>query len=476
MAEQLCRPLAILFRKSLDESVLPDGWKTGHITPIHKKGSHRLAGNYRPVSLTAVLAKILESLVRDAIVDHMTQNALFADEQHGFVPGRSCMTQLLLVMEDWTLRLENNSPFDVAYLDFKKAFDSVPHLRLINKLKSHGIEGKVLHWIQNFLSNRKQRVVVGKEKSDWADVVSGIPQGSVLGPILFVIYINDLPSVISSTAKLFADDTKVYSEIKTEADRAILQSDLQALEDWSTKWQLPFNADKCKIMHIGNNNPGYGYTMGGHPLDTISKEKDLGVHIDNQLKFHDHTATAVSKANQILAVIRSSFENLDDDMLPRLYKTLVRPHLEYGNLIWGPHYRLDQQAVERVQRRATKLVPNLKDRPYIERLQALKLPSLLHRRRRGDMIQVYKIVNNKERIETSELFSLNTSTATRGHNWKLFKPVAQKDARIHTFSVRVINNWNNLPETVVNADSVNTFKNRLDAHWMDEQYTLPTYN
>ena len=319
--------------------------------------------------------------------------------------------------------------------------------------------------------------MVGKEKSDWADVVSGIPQGSVLGPILFVIYINDLPSVISSTAKLFADDTKVYSEIKTEADRAILQSDLQALEDWSTKWQLPFNADKCKIMHIGNNNPGYGYTMGGHhSLDTISKEKDLGVHIDHQLKFHDHTATAVSKANQILAVIRSSFENLDDDMLPRLYKTLVRPHLEYGNLIWGPHYRLDQQAVERVQRRATKLVPNLKDRPYIERLQALKLPSLLHRRRRGDMIQVYKIVNNKERIETSGLFSLNTSTATRGHNWKLFKPVAQKDARIHTFSVRVINDWNNLPETVVNADSVNTFKNRLDAHWMDEQYTLPTYN
>mgnify|MGYP000403395009 CR=1 FL=1 len=314
LAAQLCEPLSILLRKSLDSGQLPDIWKMAHVVPIHKKGSRSVAGNYRPVSLTAIIAKVFESLIRDALVTHMMDNGLFADEQHGFVPGRSCMTQLLLVMEEWTKILENGTPLDVIYLDFRKAFDSVPHQRLIKKLQAYGIKGKLLDWITGFLTGRRQRVIVDGHLSDWAQVTSGIPQGSVLGPILFVIFINDMPSSITSICKLFADDAKVYRSIATDADAERMQGDLDDLEQWADTWQMGFNTDICKSMHLGATNPHHIYKMNGNDLIQVREEKDLGVKIYNQLKFHAHSALVVNKAFQILAVISKSFACLDEEI------------------------------------------------------------------------------------------------------------------------------------------------------------------
>ena len=470
LAEALSLPLSILFNKSLKEGA-HSSWKIAIISSIYKKGKRSDPGNYRPVSLTSVISKIMESIVRDAVVDHLVQNNVLNDGQHGFVPGRDCLTQLLLCLEDWTNMIENGFAFDVIYTDFAKAFDSVAHERLIKKLDAVGIKGDVLNWIRSFLTGRSQSVRVDGETSGWQKVLSGIPQGSVLGPLLFVIFINDMPDVVKkSICKLFADDCKLYNTIKTVADEE-LQTDLANLEDWSNAWQLPFNATKCKVMHFGRGNPRQTYKMNGHTLEATTQEKDLGVIIDDTLKFHVHTAAAVKKANQVLGIIKKSYCTRDADTMSTLYKAMVRPLLEYGNVIWGPHYRMDMKSVESVQRRATRLIPELHDKPYKERLEALRLPSLIYRRRRGDMIVMYKLQQGMVRINPTDLFNPIEFTKTRGHQYRVHKGKATKQQRVSSFSQRVINDWNKLPVHVVNAPTLDTFKNRLDVHWSEYHYT-----
>ena len=385
-------PLADIFRKSVQSGRLPLDWKTGSVIPIFKKGDKHLPGNYRPVSLTSLPCKVLESLIRDQLMDHLTSTGQLSGDQHGFRPRRSCMTQLLEVVEDWTKMIEDGDPVDALYLDFRKAFDSVPHERLLTKLRACGISGSIIDWIRSFLTDRRQQVIVSGHRFPWVPVTSGVPQGSVLGPTLFIIYINDMPSIINSSVKIFADDTKIYRKVTEEQDRLQLQSELDAVSDWSNKWQMPFNADKCTVLHIGNQNSEGEYTLDGLQLKKTDLEKDLGIVMDSDLKFRKQAASAVAKATQILAVIRRTFQAIDCVTLPLLFKTLVRPHLEYGGCIWGPFSKADQKAVERVQRRATKLVPELRHKPYPERLRLLDLPSLYHRRRRGDMIKTYQIL------------------------------------------------------------------------------------
>jgi hypothetical protein len=388
---------------------LPQEWKDAHVTALHKKGSKQKAENYRPISFTSVCRKIMESILRDNIVTYMLENGLFADQQHGFVPNRSCMTQLLCVMEDWTKWLDSGNCIDTIFLDFQKAFDSVPHERLLSKLTSYGIKGNIANWIQNLLTiNRQQRVIVEGEKSDWAEVLSGIPQGSVLGPTMFVIFINYLPDVVSSTVKIFADDTKIYRTINDISDNIILQEDITNLQKWSETWQLKFNANKCKVMHLGSKNIKADYTMDGNTLDKVKEENDLGVIMDDQLKFHTHISAAVSKANQIMGIFKRTFTSLDVETLPIVYKCQVRPHLEYGNIIWNPRFTADIKKIESVQRRATKTIPSLKEKPYHERLKSLNLYSMEYRRQRGDMIQTYKLLHDIDRVDKKNLFLRGT--------------------------------------------------------------------
>ena len=213
-------------------------------------------------------------------------------------------------MEIWTKFLEKGLPIDIVYTDFAKAFDRVPHQRLLRKIRNNGIIGQTLHWIKAFLTGRSQRVRVENEFSSWSQVKSGIPQGSVLGPILFVIFINDMPRIVDSFCQLFADDAKVFRSICSLEDNKKLQCDLDKLSDWAEKWQLYFNTDKCKSLHIGRANKKQVYQMNGKSLDQVVEEKDLGIIIDNELKFHPQTATSVKKANRVLGVIKKSFSHL----------------------------------------------------------------------------------------------------------------------------------------------------------------------
>ena len=272
LSEELSRPVSILFQK---ERVIPADWLRACITAIHKKGARDILSTYRPISITSALCKLFEFIIKVFIIEHLTRNNLFAEEQHGFVPNRNCITNLLTAIEDWSALIEEGKAFDLIHTDISKAFDSVLHTQLINKLKAMGITGEVLGWIKSFLTNRKQKVAVEGEMSLWTDVKSGIPQGSVLSPILFVVFINDMPNSVLGICNMFADNAKVYREINKPDDHVALQSDLDRMNEWSQIWQLPFNETKCKCMHFGSHNPNFTYAMNNHFLESTNEEKDL---------------------------------------------------------------------------------------------------------------------------------------------------------------------------------------------------------
>ena len=257
--EQICTPLAHVFNMSLQEGIVPLEWKEANIIPLFKKGSRNKSVNYRPVSLTSVICKVLETIIRDHMMDFLIKHKLINPSQHGFLKARSCLTNLLCFFEEITKWVDEGSPVDVIYLDFQKAFDKVPHQRLILKLKSHGMGNSIINWIEQWLKDRRQRVVVDGEV--WKPVLCGVPQGSVLGPILFLIYINDLEEGV--TGNKFADDTKLFRKIKEIGDKQKLQDDIDKLVKWSEKWKMLFNFGKCKCLHTGSEYTGVNYEMGG---------------------------------------------------------------------------------------------------------------------------------------------------------------------------------------------------------------------
>ena len=472
LSVSLSKPLSIIFNTSITTGSIPDSWKQGKITALFKKGKKSCAGNYRPVSLTSVVCKCIEKSVREHITEHMNWNKLFSNKQFGFISGRSTVIQLLKVLDEWTKSLDDGKSVDCIYMDFKKAFDTVPHRRLLKKLESYGINGNVLRWVKAFLSNRVQQVAVQGEVSNWLDVQSGIPQGSVLGPLLFVLYINDLPDQVHSPVYLFADDTKIFRTIKNDDDENILQQDLQKLHDWSNKWLLKFHPDKCKVMTIGKDSDR-SYILDGHKLQKASHEKDIGVTIDNQLTFDKHINEKINKANSMLSLIRRTFEHLNETNFLPLYKAMVRSHLDYASSVWSPYKMKHIDAIENIQRRATKQIPSLKNLSYEDRLKKLKLPTLTYRRLRGDMIELYKILNNVYDQNISSFLptkqSLNSRATPRGHHLQLYHPHVNKLIRQNYFSVRVIDKWNNLPPAVVEAPSLNSFKTRLDKCWSKQE-------
>ena len=462
--DQISIPLARVFNLSLKEGVVPFEWKEANIIPLFKKGSRNKSENYRPVSLTSVICKLLERLIKDHMVDFLVKHKLLNSSQHGFLKARSCLTNMLCFLEEITKWIDMGSPVDIIYLDFQKAFDKVPHQRLLLKLKAHGIGDSITDWIEQWLTDRRQRVVVDGEVSNWKSVLSGVPQGSVLGPILFLIYINDLDESITSNVLKFADDTKLFRKVNTDGDKQHLQNDLDRLVKWSEKWQMLFNFGKCKCLHTGHGNLNVNYKMGATVLGTTVKEKDLGVTISADMKVSEQCGIAASKGNQILGLIRRNITYKGKKLIIPLYKAIVRPHLEYCIQAWRPYRKKDINTLERIQRRATKMIPELRDLSYEERLKECGLTTLETRRLRGDQIEVFKILNGYENIDRNMFFSLKKDSRTRGHEVKLVKDQCRLDIRKHSFSQRTINEWNKLSTDCVTASSVNMFKNKVDTY------------
>ena len=390
--QEMLIPLLIIFNKSYDEGKIPEMWRYANVIPVYKKGLKTLALNHRPVSLTCVICKIMEKILKCRLMTELSQKKWLTDVQHGFRSKRSTTTSLLEFYEMVTETMDRGCAIDIFYFDLEKAFDTVPHEQLVAKLKTACSDCRIINWIIDYLSGRKQRVVIRGEKSQWLNVYSGVPQGSVIGPILFLIYINDLPTGIKSKINIFADDTKMASKVDTVEDEEIVNDDLEALQNWTITNGMKFNVDKCSVMHCGRLNRNIDYKLYGQKIRVTESEKDLGVIINNDMKFKDQVASAAKKANKTLGMIKRNFKYVNKEAFEVLYGTLVRPQLEYAVHLWLPYQIGLREKLERTQRRATKLVRNIKHKSYEERLSTLNLMSTLDRRDRGDMIMTYSII------------------------------------------------------------------------------------
>jgi hypothetical protein len=468
--------LAAVFTKSMEEGVVPADWRDANVSPIFKKGAKSSPSNYRPVSLTSVSCRVMESLIRDAMTSHLTANKLINKSQHGFVKDRSCVTNLLEFLEQATTVVDGGAGFDIIYLDFAKAFDKVPIKRLLKKVRAHGIRGQVLHWIESWLRGRRQRVVLNGRFSSWEDVLSGVPQGSVLGPLLFVIFINDMDDVVTQvdSLKKFADDTKLGKTVRTEKDREELQAALDQLCAWADKWGMVFNVGKCKVMHMGHQNPAFNYTMKGQVLEETMEEKDIGVMVTSNLKPSAQCARAAKTAQTVLGQISRTFHYRDRHVFLRLYQQYVRPHLEFSTPAWAPWTEADRNCLEKVQQRAIKMVSGLKSNTYEERLQELNMPTLLERRHQADMVMTHKILHEKGGLDHTTWFEKaeNGPRATRNtadpYNIKVKH--GRLDLRRNFFSIRVIEDWNRIPADTKRMDKSENFKaayRKMRANQMD---------
>ena len=471
LAGEVVKPLTMIFQRSLQETKIPSEWKCANITPLYKKGPSSNVSNYRPVNLTSVPGKLMENILRDAIVDHLEKNKLINETQHGFRKAKSCVSNLLLYWNELTDYIDKGTPVDVVYLDLQKAFDTVPHKRLIAKIKAHGIDGWILKWIHEWLSERKQRVVLNGQISQWNEVSSSVVQGSVLGPVCFSMYMNDMEINLESSTSMFADDTKIIRPIVTQKDRDTLQNDLDKLMVWTQKWQMKFNVDKCSVLHFGYNNPMFMYNMDGRNLQSKTEEKDLGVYINTSMKFNKQCAESVKKANRVIGIIKRNFMNFDRSVIIKLYKSLVRPHLDYAIPVWRPYLKKDITLLENVQRRMTKLIPNLRHKTYEERLKELKLMTLEQRHIRQDLLTFYNIINKNMNINIEGIVEIIGSQKTRGNSFKIRPKHARLEIRKNTFFERIWKTWNELPEEVVSAKTINKFKEELQrymifkGHW-----------
>lgn len=478
----IASPIHLIAEKSMIEGSLPMQWKVSNVTPIFKKGAHSEPLNYRPVSLTSVVCKAIERIVVSKLNLYLEENKIINEAQFGFQKGKSVEEQLLLTYNDITHWYDCGYPVDLILFDFAKAFDTVNHDILIQKLFKIGIRGNILDWLRSFLRGRKMSVVVAGIKSNCVPVTSGVPQGSVVGPILFIIFVNHLMSNLINKVMMFADDMKLYiklphSKLTKDMQNAYSsgQEDVNTIVRTSLSWGLKLNSSKCVILRFRRNFANMAvpveYTIEEEPITEKEAYRDLGILLDCSLKFHDHIRETVFKANGTCINLLKSTVCRTADFMVTLFVTHIRPILDFCSTVWSTGYVGDVKALENVQRRWTKKVTGLENESYGNRLRILGIFSIQGRLLRSDLVMCWKIFNGKSNIKPSDLFILASQAInTRGHKHKIFKPRPQTEVRSRFFSVRVIELWNKLSADTVNCSTLPHFKSKLAGEMEDKLY------
>jgi ribonuclease P/MRP protein subunit RPP40 len=422
--------LLIIYRTFIDLKELPVEWKHSVVTPKFKKGNPSLPSNYRPIALTCTACKILESIISAELNDFLLQHNLISRHQHGFLKRHSTSTNLLESLKDWTLSLSKTKSVIIASIDFQRAFDSISHIKLIHKLKGYGISGNLLFWLQSFLNNHSQCVRAGSALSSSCSVSSGVPQGSVVGVLLFIIYLNDITdhSDHAITTQLFADDLKIYTEISFHSSSTAFQYHLHLIYSWSVTWQLTIAYSKCNTMQLGAHfGPGDlpELRIADHHLNNVTSLIDLGEKFDNQLKFSDHIHDIINRAYQRSNLIFRCFLSKDPYSLLRVYKTYNRPILEYNSVVWSPSQICLINALEAVQRAFTKRLPSFQNLSYHERITNLQLQTLEHSRLVTDLYTCHCIINGHSALQFNDFFTNSHRSNLHGHSKKLEMPLCK---------------------------------------------------
>jgi hypothetical protein len=461
-ANGLAVPLTIMFNTFLLRGEVPDVWKIGWVRPIFKKGSRHSVENYRPVCLTSSVSKVMERIVRKQLLDFLLRHNKISADQHGFLPRRSTQTALISSFNDWHRALDAKQTVSLALIDLSRAFDSINLEKLFMKLSSSGIGGCLLQFLKSFLSGRSQKVVIGDCQSREYMTKSGIAQGTCLGPLMYIIYANDLPAALPAAVNcpMYADDSKLY----TINEKVSLQDGLDALAEWAKKWDLTINVAKTQILKIGYKDDTV-YSLNGEELVECETVTDLGITYDGQLSFKDYIDTIAKRAIARGNFILKCFATRDLQVLTKLFQTYVRPIVEYVTPIWSPANTKQIETLEKVQKSFTLRCLKRKGLlrlSYEQRLQMMDLESLESRRKLADCTFVYKIMADKVHIQKQSFFTMSTrNNVARGHKFKLIFPPIRTQKFRDSFMIRVLDEWNRLDNAVIMSNTAKSFQKKL---------------
>ena len=468
--DSIILPLTLIFEDCIAKGIFPDLWKLTNVIPTHKKESKNIVKNYRPISLLPIFAKIFERLLFNSLFFHFYEKELFTECQSGFLPGDSCVSQLLSIIHE--IQSSFDSPLEVRadFLDISKAFDKVRHPGLLFKLKSYGIEGNLLKLLENYLHNRKQRVVLNGQCSSWKNILSGVPQGSVLGPLLFLIYINDLPDGIYSPCKIFADDTSIFSKVHNkQLSQTNLNNDLRNITEWVFQWKMQFNPDPNKQaneVYFTRKTTSHDYLsirFNCNPVQQCSSQKHLELILDKQLNFNEHIDKKIKVCIKLIGTIKCLSSVLPRKSLLTIYKSFVRPHLDYGDILYdNPANKNLVNFIEKVQYKACLDITGAIQGTSRESLyQELGLESLRFRRWYRKMIFFYRIVNElapkylTDIIPTTNNRHYSTRSQTNSETNQFY---TRTEIFKNSFFPFCIKEWNKLDVNIRSLSSLSKFK------------------
>lgn len=461
-AEWVSKYLVIMFRASIEHAALPSDWKTAKVIPVHKGGDSNLASNFRPISLTSTTCKLMEHIIFTHIASYLDKHNLIYKKQHGFRKSLSTTTQLIELTHDLAETINERGQTDVVFLDFSKAFDKVSHPKLIVKLSNVLKNSQITDWITAYLTNRTQYVHYKKVDSSKLLVTSGVPQGSVLGPLLFLVFINDIADNIDIPLRLFADDCIIYKKIGDLDDNYKLQKALDEIFKWCTQWQMKLNYDKTAVMTVSCQKRPilFSYNLSGQSLQRVNEFKYLGLIFNNKLNWNLHLETTVNKARGTLFALRRKLKFADPDTKLIAYKAFVRPILEYASSVWSPYTKVGINKLESIQKQAARFIYNNFNR-NTSPTQLLARAQLQSLDKRADVERLkilYNILNGSIHIDSTSYLQPSLSGSSRlNHSRSLRQYRFTNDCYRYSFFPRAIRGWNNLSNDIVTLTSVHAF-------------------